>query len=515
MKRKILIISFTTILIILIGLSSFFEVRSENQSEIDKAIGYLKSQSQTAWSTMALAGAGETDIDLNHLKSVPSGQESVAVYAKYILALVSVGENPTTFGDKDYIEELRSYYQNGQFGDEQYLNDDMWAILALGSVGKEYLPEVQNARQFILNNQNSDGGWGFGLKGSASSVDMTAAAIMALIECGMKPVDSAIGNAKSYLKEVQNSDGGFSGWAGESSASSDAWAISAIYKLGEDPAGWIKEGKNPIGHLESLQDPEKGFFYDTREGEGEDSFVTARTSYAVIALSGKTYPIFSSYNLHFLQIEGQNNTICVGEVNGGTSLDLVIEGAKLYGFTYSLQYYENCDSFLVADINGEQDWKYKVNNILAEVGADNYYLERGNEVLWYRAETSEETPEETSEERQVGLRVEIEKVESQETISFSVNPDVLNFGKLKSGESSIRDLTISNGEAEVYLETKVSGASIFQNNLEIDEKLWQFFSSEIEKNQEKTFPVKLTVPLNYEGDFGQKEGELTFWAIKK
>lgn len=353
------------------------------------AINYLKTKPQTAWSTMALAGAGEPAIDLNHLKSVPSAEVSATAYAKYILALASVGENPTSFGNENYVEKLRGYYRNNQFGDEQYLNDDIWSILALGSVGKEYLPEVQEAKQFVLNNQNSDdGGWSFGLKGNSSSADMTASAIMALIEAGVSPVSPEIINGVNYLKSVQNNDGGFPGWTGESSASSDAWVISAIYKLGQDPtnSNWTKNG-NPIEHLKSLQDPEKGFFYDTEGGAGEDSFVTTRTAFAPIALSGKTYPLSTSYNLHSLRIEGFNETIYVGETNGGTVLDLVIEGAKSDTFSYSLQYYESFDSFLLTKINNEENWEYRVNNILPMVGADNYYLNSGDEVLWYGVNT--------------------------------------------------------------------------------------------------------------------------------
>ena len=123
-------------------------------------------------------------------------------------------------------------------------------------------------------------------------------------------------------------------------------------------------------------------------------------------------------------------------------------------------------------------------------------------------------------EHKVGLRVEIEKIEvpeegKQEAISFSVSPDTLDFGKLKPGESASSDLTVTNGEIEIYLETEVSGANVFKNNLEISEKSWQIFSTELKANQNKVLPVQLTIPQNYNGDFGLAEGELTFWAIKK
>lgn len=561
------------------------------------AIDYLKSNDQNAWTIMALAATGEENIG-SYLSHVSFNGTSVTDYAKYVLALAAAGENPSDFDSKNFVEGLRNSFDEttNQFGDANYISEDIWAILALGSIGKEYLPEVQDAQQFILDNQNTDGGWSFGLKGNSSSADMTAAVIMALLESGIETTDSVIVNAKNYLKSVQNSDGGFPGWTGDSSASSDAWAISAIYKLGEDPMNWLKDGKNPIEHLESLQDSEKGFFFDTQGGAGEDSFVTARTAYAIIALSGKSYPNATPYNQHILRMEGIDETICHEYVNGGTVLDLVIEGAKSCDFTYIMDYYDSFDSFLLTEINSEQNWEYKVNEVLPMVGADNYYLEPGDEALWYgvgslwgtwivteveisktediaqiqvnvevqglkimvgssefftdahgKVELSLNSLEpgfyqvfvesqiigetgytrskkvglkigEIPPEHGVGLQVEIEQVEAppgggQTEISFSVSPDMLDFGKLKTGESSSQNVTITNGSSEIYLEAQVQGASVFQDNLYIEQESWQMFSTEMSPIQEETWSVGLTIPANYNGDFGLMEGELTFWAI--
>ncbi|MFH1894328.1 MAG: prenyltransferase/squalene oxidase repeat-containing protein [Patescibacteria group bacterium] len=609
MKKKKIFITSLIVFSVLLGLDNFSSVRSETDNNIQKAVDYIKSQPQTPWSTMALSAAGATGIDLDYLKFVPEGQKSAATYATYILALSAAGKNPAVFGNENYVESLKNYYQNNQFGDEKYINDDIWAILALGSVGKEYLPQSQGAKQFILDNQNDDGGWGFGQKGNSSGADMTAVAIIALLESGVKPGDAAINKAKNYLKSIQNSDGGFPGWTQESSVSSSAWVISAIYKLGEDPASWLKDGKNPLENLISLQDSEKGFFYDTKGGAGEDAFVKTRTSYAVISLFGATYPIFSVYNLHHLRIEGSDNTICDKDVNGQTPLDLIIEAAKLCNFNYALQYYESFDSLLLTEINSQPNWEYKVNNILASVGADNYYLDFGEEVLWYgvgslwgtwlslkteltktdnlgsvqvkyynqelknwqnlekegikvkigteefltdnsgiisfnvnnfsdgiyqvfsehqiigdtgyiRSEKIDLKVGEVPLGHQAGLKVEIEKIKvpqggEQTAIGFSVSPDTLDFGKLKPGEGAVRDLIIANGESEIYLEAEVTGHSVFQENLNIAENFWQIFSAELASKENRTLPIKLTVPSDYNGDFGEKQGEIIFWAIKK
>lgn len=604
MRRKIFISSLV-ILITLIGLANFFEVRSENQIEIDKAVNYIKSQSQTAWSTMALAGAGESEIDLNHLKLVPAGQESATTYAKYILALVATGKNPTNFGAENYIEKLKSFYQDGQFGEKNFINDDIWAILALGSIGQENLAIVQDAKNYILSHQNPDGGWSYDISFASSDTNDTAAAIMAALEAGISTSSDSIQNALSFLHLQQQNDGGFPYLANSSSDScSDAWVISAIYKLNQNPTNpnWTKNGKNALEHLKSLQNEDGGFWWQV---EGDNKFCS---SYALISLLGKYYPVETIYNCHRLRIEGPSETICDVETNGGTVMDLIIKGSEICDYDYSITEYPGMGLFL-AEINGQQNWMYMVNNVSPMMGADNYYLEPGEKVLWFSGEWLEKgwfptkieltktedlakiqvkyyqpdqknwqnlqvegikvrvgssdfitnnagrveisltgledgfyqvftetqtidgtgyirsekvnlTTGEVPEEHQTGLKVEIEKIKvppggEQETISFSVSPDILDFGKLKPGENSVLNLVIQNRENRIYLEAEVGGANVFQENLEIDEKFWQFFSTEIEKNQKKVFPVNLTIPFDYAGDFGQQEGELTFWAIKR
>ncbi len=604
MKKKNLIVFSVIILVSLLYLSNFFEVSSESQSEINKAISYLKTQPQTAWSTMALAGAGESEIDLSHLESVPDDQKSSTTYAKYILALKAAGENPTNFGDENYVEKLKAFYQNGQFGEENYINDDIWSILALGSIGQENLAMVQDAKDYILSNQNSDGGWSYDISFSSSDTNDTAAAIMALLNAGVSGSSSAIQDALNFLKSLQNEDGGFAYLAGSASDScSDAWVVSAIYSVGQDPgsSNWTKNGENALDHLKSLQDEDGGFWW---QSEGDNKFCSP---YALISLLEKYYPIETIQNLYRLRIEGEDSNICDIKTNGKTAMDLIIKGSKICGYDYLISEYSGMGLYL-AEINGQADWMYMVNNISPMVGADSYYLETGDEVLWFsggwldngwfstkveltetenlvniqvkyynstnndwqnleiegvrlkigtfklttdnlgaieislnslengfyqifvetqiidetgyiRSEKVNLTIGEAPAEHQAGLRVEIERIEilpgGQGTISFSVNPDTLDFGKLKPGESSSQNLTIDNEESGIYLEIEMSGADVFQNNLEIDEEFWQFFLAEFEENQEKTFPVELTIPLNYDGDFGQQEGELTFWAIER
>ena len=289
-------------------------------------------------------------------------------------------------------------------------------------------------------------------------------------------------------------------------------------------------------------------------------------------------------------------------------MDLIINGSETCNYDYLISEYPGM-GFYLAKINGQDSWMYMVNNISPTIGADSYYLESGDEVLWFTGEWLEKgwfqtkialtktedsaevqvkyynpeisswqnlekegikvkiglselitdnfgkvkvsldgleggfhqifvenqiineigyirskkvnlTAGEAPASHQVGLKVEIEKIKvlpggDQDGISFSVSPDMLDFGKLKPGGNSAQNLTINNKDSGIYLETEVGGANIFRDNLDIEGQSWRIFSAEIEKSQSKILPVKLSIPLNYNGDFGLMQGELTFWAIKK
>ncbi|MFA5878082.1 MAG: dockerin type I domain-containing protein [Candidatus Staskawiczbacteria bacterium] len=289
MKKKVLIMG----LVIVICLVSLSEVRAENPSEIDSATNYLASESVNPWITMALIAAGKP-ADLDYLKTA-SGN-SATDYENIILAIAVGGENPKNFGNVDFVARLKDFYNNNQIGSVDLLNDDFWGILALVSAGEDLNNQIiQDSKNFILAKQNSDGGFPFGI-GWGSDIDDTVAAISALLEAGVGTDDSAIIKAVDYLKANQNDDGGFpydpvSPWGTDSNASSDSWVISVVNKLGENADGpsWSKNGASPVDHLLSLQTA--GGYFEYQEGTGEDSFSPVTTSYAVIALSQKFYPV--------------------------------------------------------------------------------------------------------------------------------------------------------------------------------------------------------------------------------
>ncbi len=257
---------------------------------VEKATVFLQGKSVSPDIVMALAVAGKS-VDISFLRSFSS--DTVIDYAKPMLALTAAGEDPRTYPDEDWGAKMKSFAGENQLGDPDFLNDDIWGILALRSAGVPVSDRViQNSKTFLLQNQNDDGGWAWNVGGDSDTND-TAGAIMALLEVGMIKSDTAIQKAILYLKSAQNDDGGFpydpqSPWGTDSDGNSTAWGIMAINKLGEDPKSstWTKN-PNPVDFLLSLQD-ENGEFWWMPGSKGFGA-----TTDAVIALIGKSFPVNS------------------------------------------------------------------------------------------------------------------------------------------------------------------------------------------------------------------------------
>ena len=279
-----------------------------SDTQITRALNYLSQAQQSngsiggfsvdAWVVMAIAAAGQ-DPDtwtaggnsiVDYLRDnagVNLDANKATDWERSILAIVAAGKNPRSFGGINYVDTLLAFYDDdsSQIGDDTLLNDDFWGILALVAIG-ESQTIIQASKDFIISNQNSDGGWGWTVGGD-SDADNTAAAVSALIAAGVSPGSQTIVNALTYLKSQQQNNGGFVS-EGVTNSAVDAWVINAIADAGQSPVGdeWKESGNNPIGHLLSLQDTD-GFFNYTAGVESQPVWMTA---YAVIALMGKSWP---------------------------------------------------------------------------------------------------------------------------------------------------------------------------------------------------------------------------------
>jgi prenyltransferase beta subunit len=307
---------YTVFLILCVSVTSLSRVSetfaSANADEpISEALSFLKGIQQpdgaisgfvtSCWSVMAIAAAGED----SHSWTGSSGQSIVDYLienrdlldlskaldvARFILAMTAAEENPRNLNGVDYISILENLSVNGQIGYEAWVNDDFWAVLALISAGEPATSTfVSESVEFITRNQNADGGWGWGQRGvTASDVDDTAAAVMALVSAGEGRSSEIVENALQYLKDNQQSNGGFSNW-GDINSNSDSWAMGAIVSVGQTPAQWKVSGASVIEHLLSLQNEDGSFNRTSNDYPGIDK--GWNTAYAVVALSLNPYPV--------------------------------------------------------------------------------------------------------------------------------------------------------------------------------------------------------------------------------
>lgn len=330
MKVKNFVLYVITFLLVFsitnIALASSFSQQQAGQT-INKAINYLhsiqnddggfpakkgqdSSRDITAWVIMALVAAGEDvtgekwasygQTPVDYLKNSEDSLEATNDYARTLLALTAANQG-TAYKGMNLAGEIASFQQDsGQFaqvnkGEQGLINSHMWSILALASTGQD-IPNKEPAKQWLLNRQNEDGGFGWA-EGVASDADDTGVAIQTLVLLGEDPQSSpAIKDALNYLKKHQEENGGFStGWMNsDSNSATDAWVLQGLLAAGEDPVSkkWSVDGKNAVTHLLSLQSNE-GFFNWKPDVKSSPVRMTA---FSIMALAKKPFPVNIDYS---------------------------------------------------------------------------------------------------------------------------------------------------------------------------------------------------------------------------
>ena len=279
-----------------------------NQRAVNDGITYLKSQQQTngqisgfsgvsGWAAMSFSGAGIDPATVSNggstlsdylLANPPTSSSSATEWERGILAITAMGQNPYNFGGVNYVQGLQNTDTGSQLGSATQINDDMFGLLALISAGSGASAQVkQDALNFILSHQGSDGGFSWSTTGT-SDVDDTAAALQALVaaqKSGMTGTNlaTAITNAENYILAAKNTDGGFPSTKGDSSnISTTAWVVMALNAFGATGA----DITNADAYMRSNQE-ENGSF-EWQPGSAGDTFTS---SYAILALTGKYWPV--------------------------------------------------------------------------------------------------------------------------------------------------------------------------------------------------------------------------------
>ena len=166
-----------------------------------------------------------------------------------------------------------------------------WAILGAAAFEDDIPAPAVDA---LKASAAPDGGWEW-MTGFGADTNSTAVAVQALLAAGEPVTSTAIISGVAFLRRAQNDDGGFGydpAGAAEygSDANSTAYALQALYALGEDPGGeaWARgpDGATPIDFLLSAQLDDGAV--EWQPGSGANLLATQQ---AVPALLGRSYPL--------------------------------------------------------------------------------------------------------------------------------------------------------------------------------------------------------------------------------
>lgn len=314
------------------------------------AQGGEPSQGTTAWVALALAAAGINPRNqarpcgadaytylVTHFEEEAGPSEApIATTAleRELLVVNAAGGDPHDFAGFDLVAEiLGRQLPDGSFaflpGGEGQANATIFAVLALSPVGEPASESAtRRAVEWLVSQQNADGGWSWLDRGTVSEVDMTGAAIEALNAAG--PPSAAAERAAfevaqehglGYLEDAQLPDGGFPALPKgqkESNVASTAWAVQGIWSAGGNPEAWRTGSglrtEEPLDYMESMQQPD-GHIRWSRSSDLNGIWMTA---YVTPAFAGQALPIpeapFSTASTPPCEPEGGAET---GVIAGG------------------------------------------------------------------------------------------------------------------------------------------------------------------------------------------------------
>jgi hypothetical protein len=278
--------------------------------------GKRPSQSITAWVATGLEAAGINPQDQatcgvdayafleGHFREgfheeLAWPEIATTAFERELLVVDGAGTNPDDFAGFDLVAEiLARELPDGSFpyvpGGGGEVNDTAFAILALSPIDEPAAQEaVAHGAEWLLTQQNEDGGWSWEVRGRPSEVDLTGAAIQALSAAG-KPDSEAQDKAFEYLRAAQRPDGGFAEFPlseRESNVASTAWAVQGLWATGENPEAWRtgsgEATEEPLDYMESLQQPDG----HVRWKQSSDLNGIWMTAYVAPAFAGQALPI--------------------------------------------------------------------------------------------------------------------------------------------------------------------------------------------------------------------------------
>lgn len=204
-------------------------------------------------------------------------------YSRVALALTAIGRDPSNVAGYNLLEPLGDFEKTIWQG----INGPVWALIALDSnnydMPKNPQATVQATREmyvnYILDAQNTDGGWALSKSFTVSDIDVTAMVLQALAKYkDREEVKTATERGFQMLSIHQNENGGFG-----SNCESSAQVLTAMCENGiaYDSPQFIKNGKSVLDDILSYYTGEG--FKHTETGE-VNQMATEQAFYSLVAL---------------------------------------------------------------------------------------------------------------------------------------------------------------------------------------------------------------------------------------
>lgn len=244
------------------------------QEQVSEDGSFGSSTLYADWVAVAYGGAkvkGEPKEALIKYLATQKPSELLTDNERRVLALLSLGQNPYSFGGVNYIDLILKDFDNKQFGEPNLVNDDIFAVISLFGAGYTVEDEIiKKDIEFILSEQKTNGSW-------EGSVDLTASAVQALYPFkDIEEVASAIELSRKYLKTSQKEDGG---WG---SVYTTSWVLQVEDLLDQE---WTQNKKSGENYLALYQQGDGGVL---AKKDKKDNRIWA-TSYAIPGVVGKSW----------------------------------------------------------------------------------------------------------------------------------------------------------------------------------------------------------------------------------
>lgn len=215
----------------------------------------------------------ELALQFKHL----GGHYAAVDYERTLMGAVSIGANPTKYQGVNLVSGIIKTAPKSNAG----INAKIWGAIALSTknYGSTANKTVKTLISQIVKAQNSQGGWA--LNGSASDVDITGMALIALSEhTSYTGVKTAIKKAESALtsKAYKKSTGDFvlsTAFTKKANADSNAMAIAGLSAAGVNP------GTKAVNRLIKFQKSTGQFRWLLNSNTGALHMATQQSTYAL------------------------------------------------------------------------------------------------------------------------------------------------------------------------------------------------------------------------------------------